>query len=462
MNYEEKKELLSAKVKHSAAEKGGKMSLHKTSCNLFRNLPRNNGAVQIDKRDFNQVLAVDPLHLVAEIEGMAAYEQIIDETLKYGCLPTVVPELKTITLGGAISGCGIEASSFRYGLVHEGLLEAELLLPNGTVVCCTPENEHSDLFFALPNSYGTFGYILKAKIQLYRARKYVRLQHQRFSQLAQFFKQIQILCAENRAAGDEKADFIEGVIFNEQEAYITSATLVDQAPYLSNYKYMQIYYRSIKEKSEDYLTAADYIWRWDPDWFWCSKVFYLQNPLVRFLLGKFMLRSSVYTKIMHRVSQSKFLRSCTYLVRGNRETVIQDVLIPYAKGEEFLHFFQKEVGITPIWICPCRASSAKGYDLCRLDPEQLYLDFGFWDAVPVKDAEGSAEGSVNRKIEDKVAALKGFKSLYSNSYYTEDKFWNIFDHARYQQLKQKYDPHQLLPDLYSKVCTSALSSSFCG
>ena len=34
-------------------------------------------------------------------------------------MPAVVPQLKSITLGGAVAGVGIEATSFRYGLVHD-------------------------------------------------------------------------------------------------------------------------------------------------------------------------------------------------------------------------------------------------------------------------------------------------------------------------------------------------------
>ena len=35
-----------------------------------------------------------------------------------------------------------------------------MLLPDGDIVVCTPTNEHSDLFFGFPNSYGTLGYAL--------------------------------------------------------------------------------------------------------------------------------------------------------------------------------------------------------------------------------------------------------------------------------------------------------------
>ena len=91
---------------------------------------------------------------------MTTYEDLVAATLAHGTLPTVVPELKTITLGGAAAGVGIEASSFRYGLVHEALIEFDVLTGGGRVLTCRPDNEHRNLFYGFPNSYGTLGYAL--------------------------------------------------------------------------------------------------------------------------------------------------------------------------------------------------------------------------------------------------------------------------------------------------------------
>jgi len=113
-------------------------------------------------RSFNQVLHVDPSGWV-DAEGMTTYEDLARECLAHGVMPTVVPQLKTITLGGAVAGVGIESSSHRHGLVHDGVLEIEVLLGDGRVVVATPGNEHADLFYGFPNSYGTLGYALRVK-----------------------------------------------------------------------------------------------------------------------------------------------------------------------------------------------------------------------------------------------------------------------------------------------------------
>ena len=48
--------------------------------------------------------------------------------------PLVVPQLKTITVGGAVTGLGIESASFRNGLPHESVLEMDMLTGSGEIV----------------------------------------------------------------------------------------------------------------------------------------------------------------------------------------------------------------------------------------------------------------------------------------------------------------------------------------
>src|SRR4051812_22865617 len=135
---------------------------------------------------------------------MVTYEALVDECLAHGVMPAVVPQLKTITLGGAGAGVGIESSSHRHGLVHDTVLEIEVLLGDGRIVTATRENEHAELFFGFPNSYGTLGYALRVKARTIPVKPYVHLEHLRFSDGAAFFHNLQKHLAEGAA------DFIDG------------------------------------------------------------------------------------------------------------------------------------------------------------------------------------------------------------------------------------------------------------
>src|SRR5690606_36320785 len=108
-------------------------------------------------------------------------ERLVAATLPYGLMPYVVPQLKTITHGGAVTGLGIESTSFKDGLPHESVEEMEILTGDGRVVVARPDNEHADLFRAFPNSYGTLGYAPRLRIRLAPVKPYVRLTHIRFT-----------------------------------------------------------------------------------------------------------------------------------------------------------------------------------------------------------------------------------------------------------------------------------------
>jgi FAD/FMN-containing dehydrogenase len=374
---------------------------------------------------------------------MTTYVDLADATLARGTMPAVVPQLKSITLGGAVAGVGIEASSFRHGLVHHTIAALDVLTGDGRVVSAAPDNEHRDLFYGFANSYGTLGYALKVTARTAPVRRFVALEHVRYSDAQTCFVDMARLCA----SGD--VDFVDGTVFSGDEMYLTLGRFVDEAPFASDYTFERIYYRSIRERKLDYLTARDYLWRWDTDWFWCSKQIGAQHALVRRLLGRRRLNSITYQKIMRWNSRWRVTRAWNRLRGVNPESVIQDLDIPIDRATEFLAFLLREIGILPIWLCPIRAPDpGASFTLYPMRPGTAYVNFGFWDVI--LDRESRPPGFYNRKIERKVAELGGIKSLYSDSYYTPDEFWAQYNRPAYEALKQKYDPERRLGDLYAK------------
>ncbi|WP_410661008.1 FAD-binding oxidoreductase [Amycolatopsis sp. lyj-112] len=421
----------------------GTIRLAKRTSNLFRSRAATS-TPGLDVSGFTHVLDVDPLARTADVEGMVTYEQLVDATLPHGLMPLVVPQLKTITLGGAVTGLGIESSSFRNGLAHEAVLEMELLTGDGRVVLARPDNEHSELFHGFPNSYGTLGYALRLKIELEPVKPYVRLDHVRYDDTEEYFAALDEACR----AGS--ADFVDGTIFGPGEQYLTLGTFTTSAPTPSDYTWLDIYYKSIRERETDYLSVRDYLWRWDTDWFWCSRAFGVQSRLPRLLMGRRLLRSSVYWKAVALDRRFGIAAKILKLRRlPPEETVVQDIEVPLARAAEFLDFFRREIPISPVWICPLKQRpGGVNSPLYELDPETLYVNFGFWSAVPL--APGEPADTHNRLIEAEVTKLGGRKSLYSDSFYEEEEFWRLYNGDAYWKLKTAYDPDGRLLDLYAK------------
>jgi FAD/FMN-containing dehydrogenase len=431
----------------AAQPAGAPIRLAKPTSNLFR-FREPPGRQALDVSAFGDVLHVDAAARTADVGGMTTYERLADATLPHGLMPLVVPQLKTITLGGAVAGLGIESSSFRNGMPHESVLEMEILTGSGEVVLARPDNEHRALFYGFPNSYGTLGYALRLRIELEPVTPTVSLRHVHFTDEVKAAAAIGEICAGREHAG-ERVDFIDGTVFSPGELYLTLGTFGQAAAGLSDYTGREIYYRSIRTRSGDRLSTRDYLWRWDTDWFWCSQALGAQHPVVRRLWPRRYLRSDVYRRIVafdrrHRLSE----RVAKLQKAPAREPVIQDVEIPVDRLADFLDFFHTEIGISPVWLCPVRLRDRQTWPLYPMDPETLYVNVGFWATVPLDSDE--PDGAHNRLIERKVVELGGHKSLYSTSFFGEDEFWSLYNGRIYRELKQTYDPRGRLPDLYDK------------
>jgi FAD/FMN-containing dehydrogenase len=427
---------------------GAPVRLRKRTSNLFR--PRADAGSTLDASWFDGVLAIDPRARTADVLGLTTYEDLVAATLPYGLMPLVVPQLKTITLGGAISGVGIESTSFRSGCPHESVLEMDVLTGDGRVLTVTPTNEHQDLFRGFPNSYGTLGYALRLRIELEQVKPYVRLRHVRFESARAAAETIERITTD-RAYEGERVDFLDGTWFTPSELYLTLGSFADQAPYTSDYTGQRIFYRSIQQRAEDWLTVGDYLWRWDTDWFWCSRAFGAQHPAIRRVWPRRWRRSDVYWRLI--ALNRRFGVSARLDRRRGRpeqEEVIQDIEVPADRLAEFLDFLHERTGIQPVWLCPLRQRDpAARWDLYQLDPETTYVNIGFWSTASLPP--GRDDGWHNRAIEQKVTELDGRKSLYSTSFYPPDEFWASYGGPTYEVLKKTYDPGGRLLDLYTKT-----------
>jgi FAD/FMN-containing dehydrogenase len=434
---------------YEALPAGAPVRLAKRTSNLFRVRDRTaSRGLSVDA--FDGVLAVDPDARTADVLGMTTYEHLVDATLPHGLMPLVVPELKTITLGGALTGLGIESTSWRNGMPHESVVELDVLTGDGQVVTARPDGADRDLYFGFPNSYGTLGYALRARIELEAVSPWVHVRHLAFASASDLVAALTDICARETWAGEAVA-FVDGTVFGPDECYLTLGSWTDDPPpWVSSYTGEAIYYRSVPSRPEDWLTVRDYLWRWDTDWFWCSRAFGVQRPWVRRVLGPRWLRSDTYWRVL--ALERRFgIKTALDRRRGRpaRESVVQDVQVPVQHLVEFLAGFARAVPISPVWLCPLRSRDpSRTWPLYALDPAELYVNVGFWSTCAL--APGMDPDHHNRWVEDEVERLDGRKSLYSTAGYGEDRFWALYNGPAYRRLKDRYDPDGRLLDLYEK------------
>lgn len=429
-----------------AISEGRPVRLAKKTSNLFRPRGRADGP-GLDVSGLDGVIEIDPVSHTADVQGMCTYERLVEETLAHGLVPTVVPQLRTITLGGAVTGLGIESTSLRLGLPHEAVLEMDVLTGSGEIVTATPDNEHAELFAAFPNSYGSLGYAVRLRIRLEPAPAQAHLRHVRFGSAVDAAKAIAEIAETGRWDGVE-VDAVDGTAFTPDEVYLSLARFADTDLPTSDYTGQQVYYRSIQQRREDVLTLEDYLWRWDTDWFWCSAAFGAQHPLARRVWPRRWRRSDVYHRLValdSTVGVSRVLDRLKHV--PGRERVIQDIEVPLERLDDFLAWFDREVGMRPVWLCPLRTTRA--WPTYPLVPGEVYVNVGFWGTVVVP--EDSEPGAVNRRIEAEVHRLGGHKSLYSEAFYDRETFDSLYGTAGLDRLRDRYDPQARLHSLYDKA-----------
>lgn len=435
--YDRKKTELEA----SWRDEAGQLRLAKsTISNLFRYKDRGQGERRLSLGAFNEVIALDAGQRTLDVEGLATFETIVGYCLPRGFLPLVAPELKHITIGGATVGIGIESTCFRHGFVHDGLVEADVLLPGGRVVTCSAENEHSDLFHALPNSYGTLGYILRARIRLTEALPYVHLGIERFDDTRAYLDAMQA------ATDDADNDFVEGLFFEDRRFYLMLGKFSREVPQVDDILRKDIFYKLVQTRDDIFLTTSDYIFRYDPEWFWNipETPFY---TLFRRYAPKRFRNSSFYTK--YSATKNRLLDA----IRGPRDTgiepLIQDWEVPWQHGAELVDFCIENVNLDGLPWAAVPIRTPRQPTLYPIGADELYFNLGCY--CQVRRPEGKEPYHYTRIMDRKCFELDGIKMLYSSTFLDEAEFDARFNGAAYGPLKQKYDPDGKAPTLFAKV-----------
>ena len=400
--------------------------LAKPTSNLFRARAKNT-VKGLDTSGLTGVIAVDPDARTADVAGMCTYEDLVAATLPYGLAPLVVPQLKTITLGGAVTGLGIESTSFRNGLPHESVLEMDILTGTGDVLTASPD-QHGDLFRAFPNSYGTLGYSVRLRIELEPVKPFVALRHLRFGSLHTMVATMDRII-ETGGLDGAPIDYLDGVVFSADESYLCVGVQTSTPGPVSDYTGQQIYYRSSSTMTARSMTGSPF-----------TTTSGGGTPTGSGVRGRSASRTRASADSGRGVtgaaastgSSSATTTGSTSPTASKCATAVRPrARHPRRRTADRTHrrvpgWFLDNVPIEPLWLCPLRLRDDRDWPLYPLRPHHTYVNVGFWSSVPVGPHWPSEEGHTNKLIERKVRELDGHKSLYSDAFYSSDEFDELY------------------------------------
>ena len=328
MTHEDKVRRIAAMVR-AASRAGIPVKFRRRSVPHFVPNPFKEGDDRptIDISDLTEVLRIDPGSRLCVAESGVPFTDLVAATLSHGLIPCTVPELKTITVGGAVSGCSVESMSYKLGGFHDSCLEYEVITGTGEILTCSPDHDR-DAFEMIHGSYGTVALLTKLTFRLLPAKPFVRMEYRRCSTFDRFWAEV---CA--RCERDD-FDFVDGIVHSPSQLVVCLGRMVDEAPYLSSYDWLEVYYKSTLARQEDYLRLPDYFFRYDTECHWLSRsvpVLHLEHKAVRFLLGKLLLGSTNLIRWHDRLRRLMRLK--------RRPEVIVDVFIPVPRFPAFWQWY---------------------------------------------------------------------------------------------------------------------------
>jgi delta24-sterol reductase len=408
------------------------------------------------------ILDVDTEGLIVRVEPFVSIGQLTHALNPKGFTLPVVPEMDDLTVGGLINGTGIESSSHKYGLFHEIITELELLLGDGTIVTATADNEHSDLFHAIPWSYGTLALLLSAKLKLIPCKNYVKVTYTPHFKKDEYVEHMRQLSGEynnsnnNNTPESSKVEtpmFVEGLAYTLDTAVVMAGEFIDAkdvprgcANRLSLW-WKPWFYKHVekilnqKEEVVEYIPLTDYYHRHTQSLFWEMELMIPigNNPVFRWLLGWLMPPKVSFLKISQTEMTQKLVE---------KTHVAQDFLVPTRKFGDFLDLCDVEYDrVYPLWLClhdhsPMPGSLLKDPAVPNpVNGHEMYIDIGVYGLPRCVHEKREDEFDMKksmRKVIAELVKMDGFQMLYADVFNTREEFEEMFDHTTYRELRNKY------------------------
>ena len=117
------------------------------------------------------------------VSGRVRWAMVIEELKRRWLTPRVLTYSLSPTVGGTLSSGGYGAASIRAGAQVDHVRRLRLVLPDGSAVWCSPE-ENASLFRCALGGLGRVGIIERAEIAVEAYRPFVRVQKKAFNNLA--------------------------------------------------------------------------------------------------------------------------------------------------------------------------------------------------------------------------------------------------------------------------------------
>jgi delta24-sterol reductase len=385
-------------------------------------------------------------------------KQITQYLLPMGYALAVMVEMEDLTAGGLVMGVGMETNSHHCGLIQETVVAYEVVLGDGRLVRVT-RTENEDLFYALPWSHGTLGFLVSIELKIIPIKPYMHLTYIPCHSLDELCELTAFL-----AVAPDGPDFLEVTVFSKEKAVVMCGHFADaDTPQKKakinhlNYWFKPWFYKHVETfltrgKGDEYIPLKHYYHRHSRSIFWELEPMlpFGNHPVYRWLLGWLGAPKVSLLKL----TSTKNMRRDTVKMH-----VVQDFILPIHELKRGLQLAHELFGIYPLLIFFMRIYHHSPYQGFLRTPENLvqgqnygmFFDLGIYGIPPaIQKGPWNAEETI-KKAEKYVRNAKGYQCLYADIFSTKNEFEQMFDHSLYQQMRKKYKAENAFPTVYDKV-----------
>lgn len=420
----------------------------------------------VNMSDLTNILGLDESRGVVRVEPFVTVGDAAAYLDERGLQLEATIEMKDATLGGLVMALGMTTHSHVCGLVHDTVVAYEIVTANGELLRVTADNEHADLFRALPWSHGTLGLLVALEMRVIPASSHVRLVYKPFYSLEDFAAEYERL-----VRSQDPPHFIETLIFGRDRAVVMEGHLatpdevresrlpvnaVNQATKRLFYKHVESMLELGEgQRREELVPMFDYLMRHDRSMCMClAQILPTAN--------KAWFRYSMGWMLPPNMTFLKGTRPAAERENTIRRQVWQEFAFPAENFAEMVARADDTFGIYPLLAYPCKVIDHGG--IVRLPgnhgkpytgaPEVgAFLDIGIY-GIPqqIKDGEERFDTvSRVRRFEAEVRELGGFLHTYCDVCSTEEEFEEMFDHTLWREMRDRYGAAEAFPTIYEKV-----------
>jgi len=412
----------------------------------------------ISTSHLNHILQIDEDNLTITCEPGVKMGQITQALLPRRLALKCQIEMESLTIGGISSGWGLETNSYAHGFFQETVREYEICLSTGEVLTVNKKN-NPDLFYALPWSHGSIGFLLSVTVEMIRVKPYVKITYVPTFSPAELQSKLDFYTIKKPTH-----TFVEATIYTKDKAVIQLADFVER-PETSerlngiNHFWKPFYFKHVEtflEKGEDWeiVPIKHFYHRFTRSIFWEIETMipFSNHPLYRCLWGWMGAPE---------VSLLKLFRGTLVRQASTRSHVVQESIMPLNKLSEGIENFDSWFGVYPLLVFPIRIYgrgkhsgflTPRDNDLVPGENYGMWVDLGAY-GVP-RDVKLGKSWDPNlqiRAMERWTRENGGFQATYTDMYCTRQEFRKMFNHDLYDEQREKYDAVSAFPEVYDKI-----------